>query len=82
MKRDSWNWQPFAVIPGRAHKRVYARLRRAMAREPGIQMVSDCSGFRVRLLRNRPGMTEGYLMNWLLYSSSTGVFFWMKPLAR
>jgi hypothetical protein len=26
------------VIPGRAHKRVYARLRRAMAREPGIQM--------------------------------------------
>ena len=49
------------VIPGRRHKRVYARLRRAMAPDPesrATRTASPCrSGFRARSLRSRPGMT-------------------------
>src|SRR5688500_16517611 len=32
----------FSVIPARGPKRVYARLRRAMAREPGIHSLQCC----------------------------------------
>ena len=38
----------FSVIPGRRHKRVYARLRRAMAANPESILRSRGYGFRAR----------------------------------
>ena len=53
---------------GASHKRVYARLRRAMASEPGIQRRRHCANFWIPgpAQMRRPGMTGDQLLKCLL----------------
>jgi hypothetical protein len=53
---------------GASHKRVYTRLRRAMASEPGIQRRRHCANFWIPgpAQMRRPGMTGDQLLKCLL----------------